>query len=231
MTTDKQRQANQQNAQKSTGPKTPEGKAKSAQNARKYPSYIGAGALNEEESELLAELLSLLKAELQPSDLLEDQLVEKIAINHLKMVRARKMEEEALKLFPRVELIERLPRSVQELDDQERLSHALQRFSKAEQSYWKTRRELDHYRAQKAYQQTQRLRQGLLAEKIIEAQQKNRIRALQIQQLEKNLKNSKTNPMSSLPIPPKPPQGENFTLRWVSSAESHPQTSPDPPQK
>src|SRR5215213_3873498 len=78
MTSKKQIQANKQNALKSTGPKTPEGKASARLNATKHGLLSQEALLPGEDEEALKELAERLRAELQPVGEMESLLVEKI---------------------------------------------------------------------------------------------------------------------------------------------------------
>jgi hypothetical protein len=78
MTSKKQNQANRQNALKSTGPKTPEGKASARLNATKHGLLSQEVLLQGEDEAALKELGERLRAELQPVGEMESQLVKRI---------------------------------------------------------------------------------------------------------------------------------------------------------
>lgn len=78
MTSEKQIQANQRNAQKSTGPKTSEGKATARLNATKHGLLSQGALLPGEDKDALKELEERLRAELQPVGEMESLLVERI---------------------------------------------------------------------------------------------------------------------------------------------------------
>src|SRR5215468_6476875 len=78
MTTAKQQAANRQNAQKSTGPKTSEGKAMVALNAMKHGLLSRQVRLPDEDEAALVELGKRLRAHLQPVGELEVLLVDRI---------------------------------------------------------------------------------------------------------------------------------------------------------
>jgi len=63
--------ANQQNAQSSTGPRTPEGKARVSQNAIKHGLTSKHLIIREDEQEEFAALQDLLLAELAPQGAIE----------------------------------------------------------------------------------------------------------------------------------------------------------------
>ncbi len=82
MTSPKKIQANRQNALKSTGPKTPEGKDAARLNAVKHGLLSQEVLLPGEDEAALEELAENLRAELQPVGELESQLVERIIAAH-----------------------------------------------------------------------------------------------------------------------------------------------------
>jgi len=87
--------ANRRNAQRSTGPKTPEGKAKSSRNAIKHGIFVKrflSGATPEaiEEIELLA---ASLWEHYEPDDIVEEILVQKIIVETVRYGRSLAFEE------------------------------------------------------------------------------------------------------------------------------------------
>lgn len=96
MTTEKQIEANKENALVSTGPVTPEGKAIVAQNAVKHGIFakdliISAGDGKEDEKEY-RELLEGLIRSLNPVGQMECLLVEKIAVDFWRLKRVLRFE-------------------------------------------------------------------------------------------------------------------------------------------
>jgi hypothetical protein len=96
MVSDKQKQANVQNAQHSTGPVSPDGKAVVARNAIKHGIFakdlvIAAGDGREDQLEY-DELLDGLKSDLVPMGPMEMLLVEKIAVNYWRLRRLVRYE-------------------------------------------------------------------------------------------------------------------------------------------
>src|SRR3990172_7614324 len=86
MTTEAQINANRQNAQRSTGPKSPQGKARAALNALKHGLRAriiieDTHSITGERSAPFAALLSDLVAELAPVGVLESHCVETIALS------------------------------------------------------------------------------------------------------------------------------------------------------
>jgi hypothetical protein len=92
--------ANRANAGKSTGPKTPEGKARSSGNALKHgllASHVvpTSGGLHED-SEAFDHLLDQLTLEFQPADTTEQLLVERIAACYWRLRRALQFESRCI---------------------------------------------------------------------------------------------------------------------------------------
>ena len=92
MPTEKQIHANRLNAQKSTGPKTPEGKAKVSMNSLRHGLRARALILPNENPEQFHQLCDDLEAEWQPQTATELALLEKMAIAQWKLVRAERRE-------------------------------------------------------------------------------------------------------------------------------------------
>jgi hypothetical protein len=92
MTSEKQAQANRRNALKSTGPKTPEGKAAVRLNANKHGLRSQEILLSGEDEEALKELDENLRAELQPVGELENLFVDGIVAAHWRLRRLRRVE-------------------------------------------------------------------------------------------------------------------------------------------
>ena len=93
MTTDKQLEANRLNAQHSTGPQTPEGKARSAQNARQHGFTASTfTVLRLEDLQAVAHLKADLVAAYQPVNSQELIAVERIAIAQQCLFRAAALE-------------------------------------------------------------------------------------------------------------------------------------------
>src|SRR5829696_3635857 len=92
MTSEKQAQANRRNALKSTGPKTPEGKAAVRLNANKHGLRSQEVLLPGEDEETLKELDENLRAELQPLGELENLLVDGIIAAQWRLRRLRRVE-------------------------------------------------------------------------------------------------------------------------------------------
>jgi hypothetical protein len=90
---EKQRAANRANAQRSTGPRTPEGKARSAQNARKHGFTASTFAIVRlEELDEVARLKDDLIATYQPVNSQELFAIERIALAQQTLLRAARLE-------------------------------------------------------------------------------------------------------------------------------------------
>jgi hypothetical protein len=101
MATDKQIAANHTNAQRSTGPRTPEGKAAVRLNALQHgllarDIFVDTGDGREDEADYAA-LVEELRQDLQPQGRLELMLVEKIAAAYWRLRRAAREEASTLR--------------------------------------------------------------------------------------------------------------------------------------
>jgi hypothetical protein len=97
----RQLEANRRNALKSTGPRTPEGKARSSRNAITHgilaqEVLIRAGDGAEDPAELEA-LLEQFRNDLRPVGVLEEMLVERIAACYWRLRRAQRFEVGAIR--------------------------------------------------------------------------------------------------------------------------------------
>ena len=91
--------ANRENAQASTGPNTPEGKARSSQNAFKNGLASGRLIIPGEDPAEFNALLSALMDEHQPASPTESILVEALAKHHWLESRAQRLQTQALEAF------------------------------------------------------------------------------------------------------------------------------------
>ncbi len=96
MSTQKQTEANKNNAQQSTGPKTDEGKAVSKYNAIKHGLLSKEGLLEGEDEAILIEIGKRLRTELGPQTELELVLVDRITANVWRLRRVMKIEREMM---------------------------------------------------------------------------------------------------------------------------------------
>ena len=96
MVTRLQRKAFRKNARRSTGPKTPEGKARSSQNARKHGLFARDTLLPGEDPEEFLQLTADLEQELDAGSGFERRLVRHIADTEWRMRRLVRLETGAL---------------------------------------------------------------------------------------------------------------------------------------
>jgi hypothetical protein len=84
--------ANRANAQKSTGPRTPEGKAASSKNSRLHGLFISDTALIQEEPEEFAQILAGYITEFCPVGALEERLVNQLTLASMRQDRFARIE-------------------------------------------------------------------------------------------------------------------------------------------
>ena len=127
MTSEKKAQANRRNALKSTGPKTPEGKAAVRLNALKHGLLSQEILLPGEDEEALRELGEHLREELQPVGELENLLVDRIIASYWRLRRLGRVEAGIFAWERSEELAERAEREAQryESDEVDALGRAL----------------------------------------------------------------------------------------------------------
>ncbi|MHC4328112.1 MAG: hypothetical protein ACYSWW_08340 [Planctomycetota bacterium] len=104
MSTEAQINANRQNAQKSTGPKTTEGKAAVAQNALKHGFFSAADVVFDESQEDYDLLSEKMLAEMRPAGYMELMLAERIVSLSWRLRRTERMHNEAIEVFLRREV-------------------------------------------------------------------------------------------------------------------------------
>jgi len=92
MSTEKRIIANRRNAQKSTGPKTPEGKARSRLNALKHGLLAKDVVLHDEKDEDFVAMLEAFYEDCQPVGHLEESLVRHLAIAEWRLNRLTRAE-------------------------------------------------------------------------------------------------------------------------------------------
>jgi hypothetical protein len=92
MASEKQIAANRRNAQKSTGPKTPEGKARVCLNALRHGLSARVVVLPDENAEEFHQLCDDLETEWQPQGRTEQYLLEQMAVAQWKSARAERVE-------------------------------------------------------------------------------------------------------------------------------------------
>lgn len=115
MTTPPQDEANRRNAQRSTGPRTPEGKARSSANAVVHGAYanrldlITMSILEEDLHEVVA-MFSAIVCELAPTSVLEEAMARSVAQRLIGQVRANRLTGT---LVDHVAVASQVPLSVQ----------------------------------------------------------------------------------------------------------------------
>ena len=113
MTSEKKAEANRRNALKSTGPKTPEGKAAVRLNALRHGLRSEEILLRGEDEEALRELGERLRDELQPAGELEYLLVDRIIASYWRLLRLGRVEAGIFAWERSEELAERAEREAQ----------------------------------------------------------------------------------------------------------------------
>jgi hypothetical protein len=116
MTSEKKAQANRQNALKSTGPKTPEGKDAVRLNAMKHGLLCQEVLLPGEDEEALRELSEHLWTELKPVGEMENLQVDRIIASHWRLRRLGRVEAGIFAWERYEELAERAEREAQGYD-------------------------------------------------------------------------------------------------------------------
>jgi hypothetical protein len=126
----KQVEANRRNSQKSTGPRTPEGKAAVRLNALRHGLCARTAVLPTENAEEFHQLCADLETEWQPQGRTEQYLLEQMAVSQWKAARAGRME---LSLYETGNLNEARARL---------LEHVLKQQTRWERAYFKALRDL-----------------------------------------------------------------------------------------
>jgi hypothetical protein len=96
MASQKQIDANRRNAQRSTGPNTPEGKAATKFNSLKHGMTAATAVLPHEDADSYNELRESFLSTYKPANAVEASLVETIANSYWRLLRARRVETAAL---------------------------------------------------------------------------------------------------------------------------------------
>jgi len=91
-------ESNQQNAELSTGPKTPEGKAIVSKNALKHGAYSQAIIIIGEDPAAFEALQAGMMESLNPIGLLEERLVDRLSALFWRIERAGRAENDAMRL-------------------------------------------------------------------------------------------------------------------------------------
>ena len=102
VTSDKQIEANRQNARKSTGPRTQEGKDRVSNNAVKHGILSQDVLIVGEDRAALRDLSERLQEELEPVGKLEDMLVDRIVAAYWRLRRVGRVEADIFSSLSRV---------------------------------------------------------------------------------------------------------------------------------
>jgi hypothetical protein len=124
MATQKQIEANRRNAQKSTGPVTEAGKTKARFNALKHGMTAKVAVLPHEDAQSYEQLRQALIEDYQPSGAGEETLVELVAVNYWRLLRARRLETSSFDLQVRTIKRRHGMNSVPTMDDDGSLAAA-----------------------------------------------------------------------------------------------------------
>ena len=159
MATAAQITANQINANKSTGPKTPEGKAAAARNSTKHGLSGAFIVLPHEDQDKFDTLVACLRDEFRPANEHQSFLVEQMAQARWRLARARRLEnamfEQMLSGVIPNEPDQRIAWKL--MNGGDRALANIQRYaSAAERSYYKAHAELLKSRAQDEPKSAQR---------------------------------------------------------------------------
>jgi hypothetical protein len=119
MTSERKKEANRQNAQKSTGPRTSEGKAAVRLNALRHGLLSQEVLLPGEDGEAFQELGESLRAELQPVGELENLLVDRIIAAYWRLRRLGRVEAGIFIWEHYQELVERAEREARLYEESE----------------------------------------------------------------------------------------------------------------
>ena len=97
MSSQRRQEANQANARLSTGPQTPEGKARSSQNARKHGLSAREVVIAKDELEEFEDFLAAYQADLQPQGMVEQGLFNQLVLAAWNLQRISRLEADLAK--------------------------------------------------------------------------------------------------------------------------------------
>jgi len=115
MSTEAQINANRQNAQKSTGPKTAEGKAAVSKNAVKHGLFAAETVIEGENQADYEAYLDNFLAELEPEGMVETMMAERFVSLSWRLKRAERMHNQAIDRMIEYEVTSPLARHVREV--------------------------------------------------------------------------------------------------------------------
>jgi hypothetical protein len=151
MPSQKQIEANRNNAQKSTGPKTPEGLLVSSRNAIRHGLTAEQVVISGEEESDSSEIFQAYEAEVQPATVIDHTLVHQIVAAHWRLRRLRQIETGFFEL-QFLDHKRRLDDDYSGLDNHHKLAFVVQRDTMSSNmllslSRYETRLERSFYRA------------------------------------------------------------------------------------
>ena len=165
MATNAQITANQINAQSSSGPKTPEGKAAASRNATTHGLHSANPVLPQESQAAFDDLHARYRKELQPAGLHEDFLVRQVAEARWRLERLQKIEAELMDQLASGQARENphaaIAASMLEKDGAESLLRLHRMASSVERAYHRNYNALARGRRERQLEQDQQLDQAM----------------------------------------------------------------------
>ena len=112
MATKAQIHANRKNAMKSTGPRTAEGKTAASRNAIKHGFFARDAVVRDEDQADFDLYREQMLAEMGPMGVMESTLAERIVALAWRLRRAERMQDQALKMQMRTDMLDLVVRQV-----------------------------------------------------------------------------------------------------------------------
>ena len=113
MATEAQINANKENSQKSTGPRTAKGKKAVSQNAVKHGFFMREVVVKDEDQAAFDRYREAMLAEMGPAGVMESSLAERIVSLAWRLRRAERMQDQALKMQIRSDMLDLVIRQIQ----------------------------------------------------------------------------------------------------------------------
>jgi hypothetical protein len=113
MATEAQISANKENSQKSTGPRTAKGKKAVSQNAVKHGFFTREAVVRDEDQAAFDLYREAMLAEMGPVGVMESSLAERVASLSWRLRRAERMQDQALKMQLKSDMLDLVVRQVQ----------------------------------------------------------------------------------------------------------------------
>jgi hypothetical protein len=215
MATQKQVEANRKNAQKSTGPKTLEGRAAVRLNGVKHGLTAKTLVLEGESESDFKDLLDALEAEHQPTTTTEQALVQQLAMATWRLRRAYRMEAGFLNLRL-IDTRDDAENDYTNLHDSDRLALAIQarantlnilnrHEARLERSFYRALHELQRLQAQRPEKAEEPKRVETQTEKVKNQTQSTRVeQALPCSDPVEDRPSAKINNVPAMPVAPPP---------------------------